>query len=220
MNIEHHKQYLGTPFSVVSKPINNEPGTWASSRVTIYRDYKVIGDFIRNYPSYAAATFAPFSVGNEWYALYSPHYTALRVMKLNKDSIEDWCGDEPSTHGFCPVEVLIPQFMKFEATHGSRFIHNTEFKSHLDFMKEKDSKDFKEHGFHKFGFMSGCVWGDDSSWKLRYIDLSKVEEKELIITEKFGYWELPDNLELKDCINLRYWASGTFYLTKCEEVEV
>jgi len=45
-----------------------------------------------------------------------------------------------------------------------------------------------------FGLVSGCIWGDDSSWKLRYIDLSKVSEGKLDISDRFGYVELADSL--------------------------
>jgi len=219
MNIEQHKQYIGTPFSVVCKPIKNNPGEWNSSKVSIYRDYEIIGEYIRNYPDYAVSTFEPFLIGKVWYALYSPNYTALRVMRLDVDSVEDWCGEAPSATGFCPVEVFVPQYMKFDFV-DTYYLHNTEYKNHLEFMKEKSDPAFIEHTFHNFGFLSGCHWGDESSWKLRHIDLSKVSEKELIITEKYGYWELPENTELKDCITLRYWEDGFVKISGTKMVSV
>ena len=53
----------------------------------------------------------------------------------------------------------------------------------------------------KFGFVCGCVWGDDNgAWKLKVIDLEKVEEGILKIEDKFGYFEI--NTPLKDNINM------------------
>ena len=43
-----------------------------------------------------------------------------------------------------------------------------------------------------FGFVAGCVWGDDSSWKLQYLDLSNVEFGIIKRDDRFGYLELPN----------------------------
>jgi hypothetical protein len=52
-----------------------------------------------------------------------------------------------------------------------------------------------------FGFVSGCYWGDDSSWKIQYLDLTKIESGIIKREEKFGYIELPPNLSLKEAID-------------------
>jgi hypothetical protein len=52
-----------------------------------------------------------------------------------------------------------------------------------------------------FAFLSGCVWGDDSSWKLMYLDLKNAQHGEVNAFSKFGYLELPD-LPLRNCIDL------------------
>jgi hypothetical protein len=41
-----------------------------------------------------------------------------------------------------------------------------------------------------FGFVWGCVWGDDTSWKVQYLDLSRVQQGEIKRDERFGYVEL------------------------------
>lgn len=41
-----------------------------------------------------------------------------------------------------------------------------------------------------FGFVWGCIWGDDSSWKVQWLDLSRVAEGVLTREERFGYVEL------------------------------
>jgi hypothetical protein len=66
-----------------------------------------------------------------------------------------------------------------------------------------------------FGFVSGCVWGDDSSWKIRHIDLSEAANGNIAISEKFGYLPMPRRLSLKESIDLRSYSSGSEY----EEIE-
>ena len=56
--------------------------------------------------------------------------------------------------------------------------------------------------YHPFGFVAGCIWGDDSTWKIQYLDLSEAEKGIVKREERFGYIELPDNLNLKDAIDL------------------
>lgn len=53
-----------------------------------------------------------------------------------------------------------------------------------------------------FGFVSGCVWGDDSGgWKLRYLDLSRVDEGVIRKDSRFGYIELP-GCSLREAISV------------------
>ena len=41
-----------------------------------------------------------------------------------------------------------------------------------------------------FGFVWGCEWGDDSSWKIQYLDLRKVQQGVIVRSDRFGYVEL------------------------------
>ena len=213
METLHTKKFVGTPFILTAKNIPNEPGAWDSTKVSIWRDENLIGEYIRNYSSYAPMTFYPFEMNGEWYALYSANYTTTRVMKLREDSIEDWCGEEPQAHGFCPVEYYIPRYnksahsftIKDELCNVDTYEMDTEYTSPEAFVAAWDEPEFVETKFCDFAFMCGCVWGDDSSWKLRYIELAGVPNKELLITEKFGYWELPTQMTLRQCINMSGW---------------
>lgn len=85
---------------------------------------------------------------------------------------EDLCGQKPDTFGFCPVDFYVPKSEWGECKH------------------------------YPFGFLAGCVWGDDWSWKVRFIDLSKIEDKILTIDQRFGYHELPAGVDLKDAITV------------------
>jgi len=53
-----------------------------------------------------------------------------------------------------------------------------------------------------FGFVSGCCWGDDTSWKIQYLDLSKIEEGIFTRSEKFGYLPIHSGLRLKDAVDM------------------
>lgn len=55
-----------------------------------------------------------------------------------------------------------------------------------------------------FGFLAGCVWGDDTSWKIQFLDLRQVDEGILIRDDRFGYLELPGKVRhLRDAIRCR-----------------
>jgi hypothetical protein len=56
-----------------------------------------------------------------------------------------------------------------------------------------------------FGFVAGCVWGDDSSWKVQFLDLSRVADGVLVRDDRFGYLELEDGVRLADAVDLREW---------------
>jgi hypothetical protein len=44
--------------------------------------------------------------------------------------------------------------------------------------------------------------GDESSWKIQYLDLERVEAGMIKRDERFGYIKTPDKLTLKDSIDL------------------
>lgn len=223
MDTLYIKKFTGTPFIIECTSIENHPGIWNSVKVSIFSDNILIGEYLRNYSKYAQETFFPFLVGEDWYALYSSNYTATRVMKLYEDRIEDWCGESPSLFGFCPVEIYVPRYNKYSVIgEGDYCTVDTEYTTSAEFIAEQDDKTFVESKYCNFGFLSGCVWGDDSNWKLLYIDLFKVANKELSITEKFGYWELPIGTKLKECINMHNWEPDHEWvdLTRVEHINL
>lgn len=224
MEHTHKYPYPGTPFRVEVSNVKNDDGAWDSSKVSVYNGNILIGEYLRNYGLYGAMTFYPFKLGNEWYALYSAHYTTTRVMKLYDDKIEDWCGQNVDANGFCPVEIYVPRYRVVKGTFdhdGKPYDFNTyavdcDYRTEDEFLRDMPEFDSEQH--MDFGFMCGCIWGDDSSWKIRYIDLSKIPEKVLTVTEKFGYWEMPQQLSLKECIDMSNWEpdSQSLILTKAE----
>jgi hypothetical protein len=51
------------------------------------------------------------------------------------------------------------------------------------------------------GFVAGCVWRDDSSWKIQYLDLSQVANGVVKRDERFAYIKLPINMTLASAIS-------------------
>lgn len=218
MKVSQGKVFTGTPFRIVADTVQNQPGQWDSEKVSIFRDQVLIGEYLRNYGN-SISTFYPFQIEDQWYALYSASYTALRVMRLNADHIEDWCGEEPSPNGFCPMEIYVPRYHTLIDSFGSAD-KITEYEYTLvdnevsedEFIGEGKSANCKETLYCDFGFLGGCVWGDDSSSKLRYIDLKRVPYKELDITEKFGYWEIPNKMNVRDAVDMSGWEEAHHWI--------
>ena len=53
-----------------------------------------------------------------------------------------------------------------------------------------------------YAFVSGCIWGDDSTWKIQLLDLNGVEDGKLARDERFGYITLPDKVSLADAVQV------------------
>lgn len=224
--LEH--KYENTPFSIKGKERATKPGYGNVWNVEVFKDDILIGGYERNYSSMVVDTFYPFQHKDKWYALYSKDYTATRVALLENNKFEDWAGEESDSCGFCPVEFYVPKVVLYD---GYRFQLKCESNKYHKFqgaawdnqegfdveelLKDKvvtedqvnewGNSDFGRKNarlvYPNFGFLCGCVWGDDSSWKLRYIDFSELENKVLKIEERFGYFELTK--DLKESITIR-----------------
>ena len=200
------------------------PG-WRRDRVTVLDRGEPCGSYERNYGN-AEGTFEPFAVGDEWFALYSRDYTATRIMRL--PSCEDVGGEEPDSWGFCPVELHVPRYRALSYVSertwrdGERVppftVRTTDFLWPGDpRLRGLDPADptppFAVPGTGAlgpwthcpFGFVAGCVWGDDSSLKLEFLDLSRAAEGVLRRDDRFGYVELPGRLTLREAIDLSGW---------------
>jgi hypothetical protein len=171
-----------TRFSVKVETVDPGPGVWKTARVQIFEHNGTVahrvGGYDRNHAGWCESTFAPFAQDGRWYALYAPDYTATRVMEL--PSCRDLGGEEHHTDGFCPVDYYVPH-------------------------DEPNVEKAGDGG--RFGFIAGCIWGDDSSWKIQYLDLSRVSSGVLVRKEMFGYIEMPrDDSRLAEYISLRGYS--------------
>jgi len=161
------------------KKIDNGKGYWGYEEIGVFDGDKQIGSYIRNYSAFYN-TFFPFKRGGKWYALYSKDYTSTRLMEL--PSCKDLGGEKHDTFGFCPVDYYVPMYKDDEW-------NNDEVRD--------DGEEYLA-----YGFVAGCVWGDDSSWKIEMLDLSKVDEGIIKRKHQFGYIEEPDDVScLKDAIH-------------------
>jgi len=157
---------------------DHQPGPIASTIVEIFRrgdhgrEPERVCKYERNYG--LLDTFEPFRQGGRDFALISQHYTGTSVLDLATGRV---IAEEPvSPTGFCPVGYYVPDWWD---VHDGSVIPGNEYWS-AD----------KEWPAGDFGFVWGCVWGDDSSWKVQHLDLSKSMSGVIRRDERFGYVEL------------------------------
>jgi hypothetical protein len=146
---------------------------WTTVAVEVFEGERLVGRYDRSYAM--LRTFEPFRQGDRDYALISPNYTATSVMDLASGEII--AGEEPSPGGFCPVGFYVPDWWDIN----ERAERDGTLPGSLRWTFDH------EWPIGEFGFVWGCVWGDDSSWKVQYLDLSRVQEGVLAREERFGY---------------------------------
>jgi len=156
--------------------VSNGPGKWPSTAVEVLRRGQVglelAASYLRNHALYL--TFEPFRQGTRELALISRDYTATAVLDLTTGEI---IAEEQT--GFCPAGFYVPDW--WDVNDGS-IIPGSE---HWSSDKEWPTGDF--------GFVWGCVWGDDTSWKVQHLDLSRVSEGVVTRSERYGYLELAEH---------------------------
>lgn len=203
----------------------SEPDKWTKILVKVFRDEEVIYEYGRNYSF--LRTFEPFRQlqGDHWhdYAIISPQYSTFQILDLESGKVvaerpypqrpwfksdkydeyerrraekPEWfeeggyyAGKGPddliSGEGFCPMELWVPDG-------ASDLELNEDNWDKYSYLLRED----KLYG--NFGLVAGCIWGDDTSAKVRHIDLSRISEGVVTEDERFGYVELPYGFHLKD----------------------
>lgn len=182
-------------------PSNNKHH-WNTMKVDVYVRDSLLTSYLRNYSSFGN-TFEPFQqldADNEWhpYALVSQDYTTTAVMDLLTGKII--AKEKPDSWGFCPVDFYVPDWWEY---------YDEEFNPNSEEWDSRNDWDLKG----RFGFVAGCIWGDDSSWKIQYLDLSEIQKGKIKREELFGYIQLPNNLRLKDAIELPEERNKTFSIS-------
>lgn len=181
--------------------IETRPGCWQKQRIGVFDGETQIGEYVRDYSGYQP--FYAFEQDGKWYALFSgDDYTKTDVMTLPDCKV---IGGEPLVEhgcGFCPVEFYVPQFkmieVEFDYRAGEKVERYKEMCKCCYDAGDKNGTPDKPFEFERFGFRSGCVWGDDCSWKVQLLDLSKASEG--IVSEvDIGYIELASR-PLAECI--------------------
>jgi hypothetical protein len=70
------------------------------------------------------------------------------------------------------------------------------------------------------GFVAGCLWGDDSSWKLEVFDLSRAKEGILSRSARFGHLQLADGLPLAKAVRLHRYPPASLRANILQQQEV
>jgi hypothetical protein len=163
----------------VRELVRSKPDQWRHILVEVFRRdeggraAEKIAEYERNYA--LLSTFEPFRQGGRELALISRNYTRTEVLDLSTGEI---VAQEPDLGGagFCPVGFYVPDWWD---VHDDSIIPGSKY---------WDSNSESPNGH--FGFVWGCVWGDDNSWKIQYLDLSRVSEGVVGRHDRFGYVEL------------------------------
>jgi hypothetical protein len=199
--------------------VQRGPGIWNGVKVGIFRVQdgreEQIGEYSRNYGTNFSC-FHPFRRNGADFALYSPDYTVTRVLEL--PSCRDLGGEEPDGGGFCPVDFHIPSFIRQEYRSGQLpepFVQTIWQPKDSDLepktLRTPDAEGKEVVSTYRpltpltyvpYGFVAGCYWGDDSSWKIQYLDLSQAHRGIVKRDERFGYIVLPDSLSLAEAVQV------------------
>jgi hypothetical protein len=176
------------------------PGSWTKVHVEVLDGEQVIAEYDRNYSM--LQTFEPFRQGAKLFALVSTHYASTSVLDLQSGQII--AAEDPAGNGFCPVGFYVPDWWDLH--------DGTKLPGSMHWRPDDD-----EWPAGDFGFVWGCVWGDDSSWKIQYLDLSRVQDGIIARDERFGYLKLATDpkLEPRDFIRCSSWQgrrSVEFYV--------
>jgi hypothetical protein len=159
---------------VVKVVETSPPESWVTVSVEVTR--RDGGEALCRYDRRHAMfrTFEPFRRGDRELALVSRDYTTTDVLDLVTGEV---IAQEPrSSRGFCPAGFYVPDWWD---VHDGRVMPGC----------ENWCPDL-EWPTGDFGFVWGCESGDDSSWKVPYLDLRRVEEGVVTRDDRFGYVEI------------------------------
>jgi hypothetical protein len=218
------QEYPRAPYVLYHEKVNSGRGSWDIFNCEVRRvagdgaEVRV-GTFQYSYSSGIDKIFCPFQASDDrWYCLYATSYTTLSLACLEGDKIDRL---DSLNDGFCPVECAIPFELKYENQYIDDPKHRTSYDHSFDpveLMKEyEDGTEESGHLRHtNFGFYAGCVWGDDSSWKMRFLDLREVPQGKLIHDEAaLGYHPLPKNLDIKQAVT-GFWVNPNTEMVQFE----
>jgi len=169
----------------------NAPGILDSTLVEVNvrngtSDAKGTCSYERNYGMFQ--TFEPFRQGKRDLALISREYTKTAVLDLTSGKVIAEESELTPGGGFCPVGFYVPDW--WDVNDGA-VIPGSEYWD-----------DDNEWPTGDFGFVWGCYWGDDTSWKVQYLDLRRVQEGVIAREERFGYVRLATARYSSPCLNV------------------
>lgn len=207
------------PFFAKEHVKQSDPKAWNTTTVEIFRGDEKIGEYERNYPRFGDTTFEPFEQDGRWYALYSSDYTCTRIMSL--PDCRDIGGEDPASDGFCPVEIYVPRYRPFAGyLHGKPYEHwyfESEVEKQINATHDGAYRPSGSWCCLQTGFVAGCIWGDDSSWKLQAFDLSQARSGKIVRDERFGHLEIAAGLPLAAAVQLHRYEGLRFRVFREEQ---
>jgi hypothetical protein len=178
-------------YSTSTEVVSNGQGYMSSLDVTV-KDAagNVAATYRRNHSGFYR-TFEPFRQSGKMFALISTDYTATAVLDLTTGQVI--ASEQPHPNGFCPVGFYVPDWWDL---HDDSILPGS-MSWRADY----------EHPNGQFGFVWGCIWGDDTSWKVQYLDLSRIQDGVIRRDDRFGYLPLAshDALEAREFIEVSFW---------------
>jgi hypothetical protein len=157
--------------------VSNGPA-WPSTRIDVCRrginGLEPAASYLRNHALYA--TFEPFRQGTRELALISRDYEATAVLDLATGQVI--AEEAEAQRGFCPIGFYVPDWWD---VHDDSIIPGSRYWNAAN-----------EWPLGTFGFVWGCIWGDDTSWKLQHLDLSRVCDGVIARDERYGYLAVED----------------------------
>ena len=165
-------------YEVTFEEKKNRAGCWSSNTVTIHSVVDGVKTAIGSYErNYPSYVAATFFPFRLAGKDYALYSRDYTATRvMSLPDCKDLGGEEPDGIGFCPTEFYVPE-------------------------KEDDSGEF-----FPFGFVAGCIFGDDSSWKIEHLDLKDADKGIIKRDNKFGYIQLPNKISLKDAISISDWS--------------
>jgi len=164
--------------------------------------------YTRKYPTMVETTFHPFKIGPDWYALYSDNYRTLKRVNLQTGEIL-----ASNDNHFCPADTYVPAYqnctydMKEKTFTYQVFDQDFAKDVQDDLKKGAKYKYFKEEWLYRdWAYVAGCYWGDDSTMKVRILDVKTMEYKDDQI--EYGDIELYNSDRMRD----------TFYLDEEQDI--
>jgi len=120
----------------------------------------------------------------------------------SKDSL--WRKEVPLEGGY--VMSILPTSPRYNATDKEKENYDNDCKQYEAQYKEWSDRHPYDDQTLDFGFVGGCQWGDDTSTKLQFLDLSKVEEGIIKRDARFGYVEMPGLVKFENAIQIPEWV--------------
>lgn len=175
-----------TPFRIETEKVATKTGCWNHLKVSIYQLDGEARRLIGSYEREYTVLFNTFVPFQKNGKWYALYSSDYTATRvMSLPECTDLGGEEGDAFGFCPVGYFVP-----------------------------DEVDMNDDPNTSLGIVIGCIWGDDSSWKIQLLDLRDVENGNIQrIPNTLGYLEYGGSAaEMVNDITLEQIKPGLFFL--------